>query len=345
LGGKAKIKSLETLLILATLAVLCWVLVQLNGWRIRHFWSAKGLLVWPPMKALPTRPWVFGVALLATTLLVGTAFAAGSITYSKKEIQESNGGWHIQMTIVYGGKPNTPHVPMRFSFTPTAIYESYLDDAHGDRPQKRTIPLVGQMPLNESVDVDFSDPRGKLFDRTRFDFTVTRAHNFSAGEYSVTVHRPDGGTMGAAQTLRFTGDNPVIDRRSISFVGSSGKKDKDKAAAASDNAQGAAEKPAAGGEGDKSATPAADTTAAPTDKPAAEPGNDPAAQEKVPPSSKGCGCRTVGRESAAHETEGGSRSLASASFLFAGLLLARLRRRKPPVCPSPVPAEEKGTNG
>jgi len=291
------------------------------------------------MKALPTRLWVFGTALLATMLVVGAALAAGSITYAKKDIAESNGGWHLQMTLVYGGKPNTPHVPMRFSFTPTAIYENYLDDAHGDRPQKRTIPLVGQMPINESVDVDFSDPRGKLFDRTRFDFTVTRAHNFSAGEYSVTVHRADGAQVGTAQTVRFTGDNPVIDRRSISFVGTSSKKDKDKdkAATASDTAQGAADsKPAAGGEGDKSTTPAADTSAAATDKPTAEPGNDPAAQEKVPPSSKGCGCRTMG---------GAPSSFASAGVVLVGLALARLRRRWTPVCPSPVPAEEKGTSG
>ena len=81
--------------------------------------------------------------LRAFALLMGTAFAAGSITYTRKEIAESNGGWHIQMTIVYGGKPNTAHVPMRFSFTPTAIQENYLDDAHGDKPQKRVIPLVG----------------------------------------------------------------------------------------------------------------------------------------------------------------------------------------------------------
>ncbi len=298
------------------------------------------MLVWPPMRALATRTWVFALAFLATmTFLVGTAFAAGSITYAKKEVQEANGGWHLQMTIVYGGKPNTPHVPMRFSFTPTAIYENYLDDAHDERPQKRIIPLVGQMPLSESVDVDFSDPRGKLFDRTRFDFTVSRAHNFSAGEYSVTVHRADGAQVGTAQTLRFSGDNPVIDRRAISFVGSSGKKDKDKdkdkAAAATDNAQGASDtKPAAGGEADKAATPAADTATAGTDKPTPEPGNDPAAQEKVPPSSKGCGCRTVG---------GGSRPLASMGIVFVGLTLARLRRRRAPVCPSPM--TEKGTNG
>jgi len=294
------------------------------------------MVMWRPMRPARTPFLTFVLAFLgAFALLLGTAFAAGSITYAKKEVQEANGGWHLQMTIVYGGKPNTPHVPMRFSFTPTAIYENYLDDAHGERPQKRIIPLVGQMPNNESVDVDFADPRGKMYDRTRFDFTVTRAHNFSAGEYSVTVHRGDGAQVGTAQTLRFLGDNPVIDRRAISFVSSSGKKDKDKdkAATATDNATAAADtKPAAGGEADKSTPPAADTPSA-AEKPPEEPGNDPAAQEKVPPSSKGCGCR-VGPS--------GAGPFGSFAVALAGLAFWRLRRRRTQVCPSPVAVEEKG---
>jgi hypothetical protein len=283
------------------------------------------------MRPARTRFLVSALAFLcASVLLVGTALAAGSITYAKKEIAESNGGWHINMTLVYGGKPNTAHVPMRFSFTPTAIQENFLDDAHGDKPQKRIIPLVGQMPLTESVDVDFSDPRGKLFDRTRFDFTVSRAHNFSAGEYSVTVHRADGAQVGTTQTLRFTGDNPVIDRRSISFVGTSSKKDKDKAAAGDAPAPAADSKAAAGGEGDKPA--AAADTPAPSEKPTAEPGNDPASEEKVAPGPKGCGCRTVG----AAERTG---SLGSFALVLAGASFWRLRRRRAPVCPSP--SEEK----
>jgi hypothetical protein len=262
------------------------------------------------------------------SLVVGSALAAGSITYSKKEVQEANGGWHLMMTIVYGGKPNTAHVPMRFSFTPTAVYENYLDDQHGDRPQKRIIPLVGQTPLNESVDVDFADPRGKMFDRTRFDFTITRSHNFAAGEYSVTVHRADGNQVGTAQTIRLLGDNPVIDRRAISFVSSSGKKDKDKdkdkdkAASATDNATAAAEKPpAAAGEG-VPPTPAADTATSASDKPAGgDTANDPAASEKVPPSSRGCGCRTAGRP--------GSALVGVLSLGMSAVLLRRARRRRP----------------
>ncbi|HEY3594910.1 MAG TPA: hypothetical protein VGL13_13595, partial [Polyangiaceae bacterium] len=189
---------------------------------------------------------------------------AGNITYTKSEIQESNGGWHLVMTVDYGGKPNTAHVPMRFTFTSTAILENYLDDAHGDKPQKRKIPLIGQVPINESVDVDFSDPRGKLFSKTRFDFTITRDHGFSAGDYTVIVHRADGAAVGASHSLVLLGDNPVIDRRAITFVGNI-KKDKPAAntaaASAPTAAAGAESAPAAGGAAE--GTPAPEATPEP----------------------------------------------------------------------------------
>jgi MYXO-CTERM domain-containing protein len=228
----------------------------------------------------------FGVFVLA----LQSAWAAGSITYAKTHITESGGGWHLQMTIVYGGKPALAHVPMRFSFTPVAFYESYLDDKHGDKPQKRTIQLVGQTPLNESVDVDFADTRGKIFDRTRFDFTISRSHNFAAGEYNVVVHRADGVQLGTPTKLSLEGDNPVIDRRAISFVDSSKKKDNNPvtaatAAPAATDSTPAAEAPAAAAE----STPDPASSAG-----AAEETPDPTAAAKVPPGSHGCGCRMAG---------------------------------------------------
>src|SRR5262249_22546368 len=95
----------------------------------------------PPMTA------TLALALLLVTASATTALAAGSIAYTKKSIEESNGGWHINMTITYGGTPSMAHIPMKFSFTPVALYERYLDDAHKDKPQMRKIPLVGQMPI------------------------------------------------------------------------------------------------------------------------------------------------------------------------------------------------------
>ena len=251
----------------------------------------------------------FGVFVLAAR----TASAAGSLTWAKTHIQEAN-GWHLQMTIVYGGKPSMAHVPMRFSFTRTAYFESYLDDKHGDKPQKRTIPMSGQLPINESVDVDFADTRGKIFDRTRFDFTISRSHNFEAGEYDVVVHRGDGVQLGAKTKLILEGDNPVIDRRAISFVDSSKKKD-DKPAAAATAA------PAGGESAPAEATPAAASESTPdpasSASPPSEEGQDPTAAAKVPPGgSKGCGCNLAGA------------ATSSGAFLSAGLLgVAFLRIR------------------
>jgi hypothetical protein len=261
--------------------------------------------------------------LLVFALGLGLAQAAGSISFTKREVQESNGGWHLMMTIVYGGKPNTAHVPMRFSFTPISILENYLDDAHGEKPQKRKIPLVGQVPLNESVDVDFADSRGKLYDRTKFDFTITRAHGFSAGDYTVVVHRADGAPVGASQTLSLLGDNPVIDRRTMSFVGNI-KKEKP-AAAPADSAAAANEAAPKAADNEPAATAANEPAAAPGPAP-----SDPAAAEKVPPSSHGCGCRLGSRAPSAWplSTDG---SPAWAAIGIVALTFCRLRRRPHPL--------------
>jgi hypothetical protein len=259
--------------------------------------------------------------LFAFASTIGSASAAGSISYSKREVQESGGGWHLMMMIVYGGKPNTAHVPMRFTFTPIGIYENYLDDAHGEKPQKRNIPLVGQVGINESVDVDFADSSGKLFNRTRFDFTVTRAHGFSAGEYSVVVHRADGAQVGTSQTLVLLGDNPVIDRRTISFVGT-GKKDKPAAPTSTPAADSKAAAAPAGEPAGTAAAATAPAAGAPGEAAADPAAGDPAAAEKVPPSSRGCGCELTSR---AH-----SGAWSSLAGLLA-LAFCRLRRSRLPL--------------
>jgi MYXO-CTERM domain-containing protein len=267
---------------------------------------------------------VIGLTVFVSLLLVlpRTASAAGSVTYAKKSITEESGSWKIGMTIIYGGKPAMPHVPMRFSFTPTLILERYLDDAHGEKPQIRKIPLSGQLPLIETQDVDFSDPRGKIWDRTKFDFKVSRPHNFVAGEYSVTVKRTDGVQVGTTQTLVFNGENPVIDRRSITFIASdTGKK---KGAGSGGNSTDSAPADKA-----KDTAPAA-APASSAEAPAiekvpsgdqAEGASDPADLEKVPPTSHGCGCRTAGGSGFPY----GVGVFAAAAF---GLGLSRLRRRR-----------------
>jgi MYXO-CTERM domain-containing protein len=268
-----------------------------------------------PLLRIPRR------AVTALTLVwllcftIGTAFALGTLTYARREITESNGGWHLAMTIVLPQAPVTPHQVFKFSFTPTSYFERFLDDAHGEKPQLRKQPLVGQTPIVESVDVDFSDARGKTFNRTHFDFNIPRSHNFSAGEYTVNVRRGDGAQIGNAQTLVLLGDNPIIDRRAISFVDSkTGDKKKAAAAPATSSApEKAAEPP-------KDKEPAASEETAPAPAGSAEPAApDTADAEKVPPSARGCGCRAAGQ----------SAELAAAWGLVLGLGLAIARRRRP----------------
>jgi MYXO-CTERM domain-containing protein len=256
------------------------------------------------------------VWLLAFT--IGTAFALGTLTYSRREISESNGGWHLAMTIVLPQAPVTPHQVFKFSFTPTSYFERFLDDAHGDKPQLRKQPLVGQTPIVESVDVDFSDARGKVFNRTRFDFNIPRSHNFSAGEYTVGVRRADGAQIGNTQTLVLLGDNPVIDRRAISFVDSkTGDKTGDKKKAGA--APAASSAPEKAGEPPKDKVASEETAAAPTSSasPEENAAPDTADAEKVAPSSRGCGCNAAGTGATA------------AWALLVGVGLPFVRRRRP----------------
>jgi MYXO-CTERM domain-containing protein len=76
---------------------------------------------------------------------------------------------------------------------------------------------VNQSPTVEDQDIDFADPSGKIYNRTRFDFSLTRTRGYEAGEYKVQVRTADGTDIGSPANLVLKGDNPVVDRRSITF--------------------------------------------------------------------------------------------------------------------------------
>jgi MYXO-CTERM domain-containing protein len=155
--------------------------------------------------------------ILATaTLFVLPAQAAGKITISQTEVNEVSGAWRVRMTIELPKAPSMPHIPMKFVFTPTAVFERSLVDGKTE-PVSSTTSLSGQTPNIESLDVDFADASGKVFNRTRFDFGVTRTRGFLAGVYKVQVRTSDGVDIGGATTITLKGDNDVVDRRSISF--------------------------------------------------------------------------------------------------------------------------------
>jgi hypothetical protein len=121
-------------------------------------------------------------------------------------------------------------------------YERALTEASPDKPELVKKSLVNQQPINESMDVGFGDGSGKTFKGTKFDFVIRRDRGFEAGEYKLTIKKADGGqTMGQPIRLVLNGDNPVIDRRPISFVGD--KAGKDGKAKAADKPKDGADKP------------------------------------------------------------------------------------------------------
>lgn len=155
-------------------------------------------------------------ALVAVVLLAQSAWAAGSFKLRSTDVKEVSGAWHIFVTIELPKAPQTAHQPMRFLFTKTAVYERSLIDGKNEPVTNRTV-LQNQTPSTESLDVDFADGSGKIFKGTRFDFGLTRARGYEAGEYKVELRTKDGASVGSPVNLTLRGDNEVVDRRSITF--------------------------------------------------------------------------------------------------------------------------------
>jgi MYXO-CTERM domain-containing protein len=149
-------------------------------------------------------------------LFARTSYAAGKVTIPTTEINEISGAWRVVMTIELPKPPSTPHIPMKFVFTPIAVYERTLVDGK-EEPVNSRMAVTGQNPNIEGLDVGFSDMSGKVSSRTRFDFGVTRIRGFQAGEYKVQVRTSDGTDVGGASTITLKGNNEVVDRRSVSF--------------------------------------------------------------------------------------------------------------------------------
>lgn len=160
---------------------------------------------------------LLGIACLAiVTFFARDARAAGTFKLKSTEATEVSGAWHIYVTIELPKAPLTAHQSMKFHFTKTMAYERALIDGHNE-PVVNRQALQNQSPSIESLDVDFADPSGKIFKGTRFDFGLTRARGYEAGEYKVEVRLADGTNIGTAQNLTLKGDNPVVDRRAIAF--------------------------------------------------------------------------------------------------------------------------------
>jgi hypothetical protein len=245
------------------------------------------------------------LALLAPLLVVQPALAAGTVTPAKTELEDlGEGSWKLLITIKLGKKPATAHRPVRFIFTPLAIYETFLDDTKPGE-QTRSIPQGKDVaPLVETLDVSFGDVQGNLWDTTKFDFVIKRARGFEAGEYKVELRDDEDKAIGSPFKLKLAGKNAVIDRRAMVFAGNDSKKKKEKPEEKKDDG-----------------APAPKKDDAPPPPPPADKKDSAAAQPppEVKPKQGGCGCQAPGSTNTPS-------SLAVVSVV--ALALGGLRRRR-----------------
>jgi hypothetical protein len=256
-------------------------------------------------------------ALLAIVVYATQAHAAGSFKLKTTTVSEASSSWHLFVKLELGHAPITAHVPMKFLFTKEAVFERDLVDGHGDTPVTNQMVLTNQTPNVESLDVDFADGSGKIFKGTNFDFSLARDRGYEAGIYKVEVRTTDGINIGSPQRLTLNGDNPVVDRRSITF-----------------NATGKSKKiPTLGLDGGSNGPPQSDDTPAQSTEVAPSGSAAPfipqdayqkTPEEEVKTRPSGCGCVVVG----ADRGETGLAGLAGLGFGLTLALSASRRRRK-----------------
>ncbi len=256
---------------------------------------------------------LLGVLLVLVFASSEAAAAAGSFKLQSSEVNEVSQQWRIRVRIELPKAPLTAHQSMKFVFTKTMVYERSLVDGKSEPVLNRT-PLQNQTPSFESLDVDFADATGKIFKTTFFDFALTRARDYEAGEYKVELRMADGTNIGTPQTLILKGDNPVVDRRAITF---NAKEKSIKKVEGYDAGANQAK--------NEDNTPAAvsnngEVTPTGTAKPfVAQEGYQPTEEEQIKTRPKGCGCDVPGVADT---------SALLALLPLAGVGLAAFRRRR-----------------
>ncbi|HEY6723457.1 MAG TPA: MYXO-CTERM sorting domain-containing protein [Polyangiaceae bacterium] len=231
------------------------------------------------------------VLLLACLLVGSPALGAGRVEWKTKSLEErDNKSWRIEITVYLPKAPDTAYVPMKFEFQPTAYYERAMTD--GDKLVERTVPLEHQQSMIETVDVGFLDPgTAKIQSRTKFSFKVTRAQDYHAGEYKVTIFDVrNNQKIGAPVNIKLLGENEIIDRRAITFSGEKKKKKTDEKKDEAAEGEGAEGEGAEGEASDEGAQETEQMDLQNTDDEELE--NEGEIKEKP----GGCGCRMAGTQ-------------------------------------------------
>ena len=263
--------------------------------------------------------------LLVLLVLPRTALAAGNFSIKTKEVQESQGEWHVKVRIDLPRPPPMMHIPMRFTFSKDAVDERAIMSKGADPVHHRMVLDVSPKQI-QSMDVDFADATGKSFKSTYFEFDLRRDSGyFEAGEYEVTLSGPDG-DVGGAQKLTLKGDNPPVYRGAMDFTADpkAAAKKGPKIANVESGLDGGTK--VASNDDTTAAVPSGDVAAAGSggDMVPSSAFNKTAEEEAVKGHPSGCGCIAAGLGPGA-TTRAVSLGLGGLGLL--GLAVARRRRR------------------
>src|SRR5262249_8489460 len=133
------------------------------------------------------------------------------------DVTESSGEWHVKVRIDLPRPPAMMHIPMRFTFSKEAVDERAIMQKGADPVHHRIVLDVATKQI-QPMDVDFADPRGKVFRSTSCALDRRRDGGyFGAGEYAVTLSGPDG-DVGGSQKLTLKGDTPPVSRGAMDFT-------------------------------------------------------------------------------------------------------------------------------
>jgi MYXO-CTERM domain-containing protein len=194
-------------------------------WLFGAVWYVAGMNSWMQRVRLLLTGLLIALALVATA---DRAQARGTVQLHTPVVKEDDGSWKIRFTINYGSIPHMNHIPVIFSFKPTAIYERALTDASPKKPVRTRKPIVNGKALNVSDQIGFADMSGKLFKITKYKTKLTRRADFEAGEYDLTIKLVGGGVLGRRMHLKLQGDNKAIDRRAVVFTAKAPEKKEEK---------------------------------------------------------------------------------------------------------------------
>jgi len=255
------------------------------------------------------------LTMLAVLTCSSAALAFGTVRFKQTRIEEQDEKWKLDMEVDYGSTPHMGHIPFDFVFELKTYYEYSIQD--GDKePQIRPKPQREQPPRRLSVDIDFSDASGKVWQKTKFSISIRRKDDFEAGEYRLVIRRTsDGAQLGQPVTLIFNGKNQLVDRRTMIMPESGHRRKATDASADAGSDDGAA--PASTEPGDKADKQ--DERSAPTEDKSKVDEEKPAGTVDKRPGGHGCGCQLPGTPAPLE--------LVALGCMAAGLVALRTRRR------------------